>query len=78
MSLYDMYFSSKNKNYIFSVLRNLILTETGYDIDKNEDYIDLYRVKYPLIFNRTNVDNLTDLNKSLIDEVPLFDILIRK
>ena len=64
-----MYFSSKNKNYIFSVLRNLILTETGYDIDKNEDYIDLYRVKYPLIFDRTNVDNLTDLNKSLIDEV---------
>lgn len=69
MSLYDMYFSSKNKNYIFSVLRNLILTETGYDIDKNEDYIDLYRIKYPLIFDRTNVDNLTDLNKSLIDEV---------
>ena len=64
-----MYFSSKNKNYIFSILRNLILTETGYDIDKNEDYIDLYRVKYPLIFDRTNVDNLTDLNKSLIDEV---------
>lgn len=64
-----MYFSSKNKNYIFSVLRNLILTETGYDIDKNEDYIDLYRIKYPLIFDRTNVDNLTDLNKSLIDEV---------
>lgn len=64
-----MYFSSKNKNYIFSVLRNLIVTETGYDIDKNEDYIDLYRVKYPLIFDRNNVDNLTDLNKSLIDEV---------
>lgn len=69
MSLYDMYFSNKNKNYIFSVLRNLILNETGYDIDKNEDYIDLYRVKYPLIFDRTNVDNLTDLNKSLIDEI---------
>ena len=69
MSLYDMYFSSKNKNYIFSVLRNLILNETGCDIDKNEDYIDLYRVKYPLIFDRTNVDNLTDLNKSLIDEI---------
>ena len=69
MSLHDMYFSKKNKNYIFSILQDLILKETGYDINQNEDYIDLYRVKYSLIFDRTNTDNLTDLNKSLIDEI---------
>ena len=69
MSLYDMYFSKKNKNHIYSILQELILKETGFDIDNNENYIDLYRVKYPLIFERTNVDNLTALNKSLIDEV---------
>lgn len=69
MSLHDMYFSKKNKNYIFSVLQDLILKQTGYNIGQNEDYIDLYRVKYPLIFDRNNNDNLGDLNKILIDEI---------
>lgn len=64
-----MYFSKKNKNYIFSVLQDLILKQTGYNIDDNEDYIDLYRVKYPLIFARNNSDNLGNLNKILIDEI---------
>jgi hypothetical protein len=69
MSLHDMYFSKKNKNYIFSILQDLILKETGYNINQNEDYIDLYRVKYSLIFERTNADNLAELNKLLIDEI---------
>jgi hypothetical protein len=69
MSLHDMYFSKKNKNHIFSILQDLILKETGYNINQNEDYIDLYRIKYSLIFERTNVDNLAELNKVLIDEV---------
>lgn len=64
-----MYFSTKNKNYIFSILQELILKHTGYNISHNEDYIDLYRVKYPLIFDRNNSDNLADLNKILIDEL---------
>ena len=37
-------FSSKNKNYVFSVIQNLILNETGYNINENKDYIDLYRL----------------------------------
>ena len=69
MSLHDMYFSIKNKNHIYSVLQDLILKETGYNIIHNENYIDLYRVKYPLIFERNNIDNLSDLNKILIDEI---------
>lgn len=74
MSIHDMYFSSKNKNYVFSVIQNLILNETGYNINENKDYIDLYRIKYPLIFQRTNTDNLIDLNRNLIDEVGLLFI----
>ena len=69
MSLHDMYFSKKNKNYIFSVIKDLILREKGYNINDNEEYIDIYRVKYPLIFERVNTDNLSYLNKCLIDEV---------
>ena len=42
MSTYDMYFSKKNKNYMFKTLSNLIIQETGHDIrndpNKNEIY----------------------------------------
>ena len=50
MSTYDMYFSKKNKNYMFQTLSNLILQETGYDIKDDSTYIELYRLHYPSIF----------------------------
>ena len=68
-----MYFSKKNKNYIFDIIRNLVLKETGEDINSRSDYVDLYRFKYALVFERSVSDNLIDLNKSLIDVVtPLY------
>lgn len=69
MSIHDMYFSSKNKNHMFSVIRDLVLKETNEDINNNSEYIDLYRFKYSLIFDRSDSDNLIDLNKFLIDEI---------
>ena len=39
MSLYDMYFSKKNKNYIFNIISDLVLKETGTDINSNPDYV---------------------------------------
>ena len=79
MSLHDMYFSKKNKNHMFSVIQDLVLNETGTNINHNTDYIDLYRIKYSLIFERINTDNLIDLNKALIDEIaPLFINDIKK
>lgn len=69
MSLHDMYFSKKNKNHIFSVIQDLVLKETGTDINQNMDYIDLYRIKYSLIFERIDTDDLIILNKALIDEL---------
>ena len=69
LSLYDMYFSKKNKNHIFTIITDLVLKETGLDINSSSEYIDLYRFKYSLIFERSNVDNIIDLNKELIDEI---------
>ena len=43
MSLHDMYFSKKNKNHMFSVIQDLVLNETGTDINHIMDYVDLYR-----------------------------------
>ena len=51
MSTYDMYFSKKNKNYMFSTLSQVILDETSYDIKNDPLYIDLYRLHYPIIFD---------------------------
>ena len=74
MSTHDMYFSTTNKNYIFNILQDLVLTETSIDINNNKEYIDLYRFKYPLIFERSTSDNLIDINKELIDQIGLLII----
>lgn len=69
LSLYDMYFSKKNKNHIFNLITDIVSNETGVDINSNNDYIDLYRFKYPLIFERSNSDTIVEINKELIDEI---------
>mgnify|MGYP001202838277 CR=1 FL=1 len=69
MSTYDMYFSKKNKNYMFSTLSNLILQETGYDIKDDPSYIELYRLKYPSIFDMVDTDEISILNKEVINHI---------
>jgi len=69
MSTYDMYFSKKNKNYMFSTLSNLILKETGYDISNDSTYIELYRLHYPGIFDMIDTDEISILNKELINHI---------
>ena len=67
MSTYDMYFSKKNKNYMFNTLSQLILQETGYDIKYDSTYIELYRLHYPGIFDMIDTDEISILNKELIN-----------
>ena len=69
MSTYDMYFSKKNKNYMFSTLSQLILQETGYDISNDSTYIELYRLHYPSIFDMIDTDEISILNKELINHI---------
>ena len=69
MSTYDMYFSKKNKNYMFNTLSHLILQETGYDISNDSTYIELYRLHYPGIFDMIDTDEISILNKELINHI---------
>ena len=69
MSIHDKYFSKENKNYVYQLLKDLILSETSYDIDTNTEYIDFYRFKYRTIFEKIDAEDLVDLNKALIDEI---------
>lgn len=69
MSIHDKYFSKENKNHMYTVLKELILKETSYDIDTNPEYIDFYRFKYRTIFEKIDAEDLVEFNKSLIDEI---------
>lgn len=69
MSTYDMYFSKKNKNYMFQTLSHLILQETGYDISNDSTYIEIYRLHYPSIFDMIDTDEISILNKELINHI---------
>jgi len=69
MSLYDMYFSKRNKNYIYETISKLIKDETGNDITHSKYHIELYRRNYSTIFENINTDELSILNKELINHM---------
>jgi hypothetical protein len=69
MSLYDMYFSKKNKNYMFEMLAKVIQDETDIDISHSSKYIDLYRLHYSEIFETMSTDEISILNKEIIDRI---------
>ena len=51
MSLYDKYFSKKNKNHIFEILSKVIYDETGIQI-LNSQKIDLLTIKDTLFHQK--------------------------
>jgi len=69
MSTYDMYFSKKNKNYMFEMLAKVIQEETDIDISHFPKYIDLYRLNYSAIFETISTDEISILNKEIIDRI---------
>jgi hypothetical protein len=54
---------------MFSTLSQLILQETGYDIKDDSTYIELYRLHYPGIFDMIDTDEISILNKELINHI---------
>ena len=69
MSLYDMYFSTKNKNYMYDILSKVILKESGIQIVGDERYMNLYRLNYSSVFERVSTDELSELNKEIINYI---------
>ena len=64
-----MYFSKKNKNYMFETLSKIIYEETGIQINDSLKYIDLYRLHYPSIFESVSTDEISILNKEIINRI---------
>ena len=64
-----MYFSKKNKNYMFETLSKVIYEETGIQIKDSQKYMDLYRLHYPSIFESVMTDEISVLNKEIINRI---------
>ena len=64
-----MYFSKINKNHMFQTLTDLIYKETNVQIKDSHKYIELYRLHYPSIFESIDTDEISILNKEIIDKI---------
>ena len=64
-----MYFSKENKNYMFGTLSKVIYEETGIQIKDSRKYMDLYRLHYPSIFESVSADEISTLNKEIINRI---------
>ena len=54
---------------MFEILSNVIYDETGIQILNSQKYIDLYRLHYSIIFDSVNTDELSILNKEIINQI---------
>ena len=67
MSLYDQYYSDLNRDYMYGLVKDIIKRE--YDIDINDEEEKVYfSKKMNEVFNNNNVEEITDINKILLDE----------
>ena len=67
MSLYDKYNSEININYIYDLLSNILKKNTGEDIINNVDLKKIFIKNSQQIFNEVNTDEITVINKILLD-----------
>ena len=67
MSTYDKYFSERNKSHMYKVVQQMIIQDTGIDIDNYPSYKDLFATHYPKVFEITEGEDIVDCNKTLID-----------
>ena len=64
-----MYFSKKNKNYMFETLSKVIYEETSIQIKDSQKYMDLYRLHYSSVFESVSADEISELNKEIINRI---------
>jgi len=68
-TIHDLYFSDTNFNYIYNLITKLILNETKFNISQNDKYLTIYKSNYPKYFNNNDTDDISYLNKLLIDDI---------
>ena len=69
MSLYEQYFSEKNKSHMFSLITKLLTQEMDQTPQTIPHYQGLFHKVYPEVFETSRADSLVTLNKELVDTV---------
>lgn len=69
MSLYEKYFSKINEEHMFKLIKKIIIEDTGINIETNEIFKNIFKERYPLIFEENDMETLIELNKLLIDDI---------
>tara|TARA_B100001094_G_scaffold89135_1_gene85185 strand:- start:83 stop:1003 length:921 start_codon:yes stop_codon:yes gene_type:complete len=54
---------------MYDLLFKSILQETGYNIQNDEKYINLYRYHYASVFHRIDTDDIIDLNREVLNSI---------
>lgn len=67
MSLYEQFYSDINKNYMFNMINDIILEKTKIEIKKDPQNYELYVNNFDEIFNKGDYEEITDINKVLLD-----------
>jgi len=71
MSLYDRYFSKINEEHMFKLIIQIMVDETGKKIEREDQFHQLFKERYPIVFSENNTEEIIELNKILIDDVCL-------
>ena len=67
MSLYEQFHSDINKNYMFDMIKGIILKEIEVDLSEDESNKEYYLSTFEPIFKENDLEEITDMNKILLD-----------
>ena len=67
MSLYDQFFSDINKDFMFTMANNVLKKDHNIIIEGNENIKNIYLQDMKDIFENNNFEELSDINKLLLD-----------
>ena len=67
MSLYDKFHSDININYMYDLLGQIIVKNTGQDIKNNVEFKNMFIENSKKIFDSINTDDISEVNKVLLE-----------
>jgi len=66
-SLYDKYHSDHNRNYMYSLIKNIIFKEHKLDVSLNETYNHFFQTNFINTFKTVDTEDIKDLNNHLLN-----------
>ena len=67
MSLYEQFHSDINKEFMFDMVKKLILKEISIDISLDSENYDYFLTTFTKIFNDNDAEEIEEMNKYLLD-----------